>query len=133
MMVKKGFTLVELLAVILIAGILALVATPILRGRIDSAKWSEGKAIAGTIASALRIYCVEKGEEVGVPELGDLGFVESDLKGKYFNYKSYSWTVTYDDISKSHLYTVTIKRPEGISSPDRFILDQSGQWTAEND
>jgi general secretion pathway protein G len=38
----KGFTLVELMVVILIVSILAAVAIPILRGRIDAAKWSEG-------------------------------------------------------------------------------------------
>jgi prepilin-type N-terminal cleavage/methylation domain-containing protein len=51
---KNAFTMVELLAVVLIVGILAAVAVPLMSGRIDSSKWSEGKAAMGTIASALR-------------------------------------------------------------------------------
>ena len=43
----KGFTLVELMVVILIVSILAAVAIPILSGRIDAAKWSEGKVNDG--------------------------------------------------------------------------------------
>ena len=52
---KNAFTLLELLTVIIIAVILASVAIPILRARVDAAKWSEGKAVAGTIAQAIRL------------------------------------------------------------------------------
>ena len=58
---RKGFTLIELMVVVLIVGILAAVAIPLMRGRIDSAKWSEAKSAMGTIATALRAYASEKG------------------------------------------------------------------------
>jgi prepilin-type N-terminal cleavage/methylation domain-containing protein len=67
---RKGFTLIELMVVILIVGILASVAIPMMRGRIDSAKWSEGKAIAGSIATSLRVHVAEKGSAfTAVPTL----------------------------------------------------------------
>ena len=73
---RKGFTLIELMVVILIVGILAAVAIPILRGRIDAAKWSEGKAMMGSIGTAIRAYHAEKRnlEYVGgiADRLGDM-------------------------------------------------------------
>lgn len=90
---KKGFTLVELMVVVLIVGILASVAIPLMRGRVDSAKWSEGKAAAGTIATALRAYAAEKGDQgTYPPSLSELGFTDSDLHGTYFDISNYAIT-----------------------------------------
>ena len=61
-MKTKGFTLIELMVVILIVGILAAASVPMMRGRIDSAKWSEANATAGTIKSAVRVYFAEYGD-----------------------------------------------------------------------
>ena len=69
-MSKKGFTLVELMVVILIVAILAAVAIPIMRGRVDAAKWSEGKAMMGTIATAIRAYVAEVDKDI--PDLSTL-------------------------------------------------------------
>ena len=50
----QGFTLIELLIVVLIVGILAAVATPIYLGYIRDAKAAEGKAIAGSVWTAVQ-------------------------------------------------------------------------------
>jgi len=56
---KKGFTLVELVIVIIIVGILSIVAVPIYKGYTDRAKESEGKALLGSINTAEKVYFAE--------------------------------------------------------------------------
>lgn len=88
---RKGFTLIELMVVILIVAILAAVAIPILRGRIESAKWSEGAAIAGTIKTAAKVAYAEDSATAPTgainvaATLTILGFQAADLTGHYFD------------------------------------------------
>jgi len=51
---QQGFTLIELLIVILIVGILAAVAAPIYLGYVKDAKTAEGKAVAGSLWTAVQ-------------------------------------------------------------------------------
>lgn len=91
----RGFTLVELMVVIMIIGVLASIIIPILSGRIDSAKWTEANAVAGTIRTAVSTYVACKGLSDSRTDLVNkslddsdtraaLGFKESDLEGTYF-------------------------------------------------
>ena len=91
----KAFTLIELMVVILIVGILAAASVPLMRGRVDSAKWSEANATAGTIRAAVRVAFAEKGTaptgklDVAATQTA-LGFTANDLKGTYFVAGDYS-------------------------------------------
>jgi type IV pilus assembly protein PilA len=128
---RKGFTLIELMVVILIVGILAAVAIPIMRGRIDSAKWSEGKAGAGSIRTAARAFMAEHGPAWGGVwanvTLADLGFQAGDLTGKYFVDADYAFACTGYDV-----YTVTVTAggsADAPSTPAVVTLDQTGAFT----
>jgi len=54
---KKAFTLIELLAVIIILAIVALIATPIILDVVDDAKNSAAKSEAAMIVSGVNNYC----------------------------------------------------------------------------
>jgi prepilin-type N-terminal cleavage/methylation domain-containing protein len=134
---RKSFTLIELMVVILIVGILAAVAIPIIRGQIDSAKWSEGKVAMGTIATALRAYAAEKDTAgnygKGLPTLEELGFTAEDFQGKYFRISNYEVSKTsYKAGGKKgkggFKYTITATAPEGITTPPKITLNEKGEW-----
>ena len=129
---RKGFTLIELIIVILIACILAAIAVPILRGRVDSVKWSEGKAAMGTIASALRMYAAENdaGGNYGnnLPTLEELGFTAGDFQGRYFDISNYEVSKTSYKAGKKFKYKITATAPAGITSPSEITLNEKGEW-----
>jgi type II secretory pathway pseudopilin PulG len=72
--------------VVIIVGILAAIIIPLLLSRVEKSKYSEGKAIAGQIATAVRAYVAEEGDTALVaPDLvNELGFKTNELDGKYF-------------------------------------------------
>lgn len=78
--------------VVLIIGILAAVAVPLMSSRIDASKWSEAKSTTGTIASALRSYTAEKGGFTTTPTLAEIGLTNNDLDGTYFSHHAYAIT-----------------------------------------
>jgi len=135
---RKGFTLIELMVVILIVAILAAVAIPILRGRIDAAKWSEGKAMMGTIATSIRAYAAEKADAVPVAALAggfaawgsELGFLAPDFDGTYFDNTNFTIAdPIYDPAAGTLTFSITATAGTGITSPTTFTLTQDGVWT----
>jgi prepilin-type N-terminal cleavage/methylation domain-containing protein len=107
---REGFTLVELMVVVLIVGILAAVALPLMSGRINSAKWTEANAACGTIATAIRAYSAQTGPGAAIPTGAlatsatattatgtALGINAADLQGTYFGATSYSITSAASD------------------------------------
>jgi len=126
---KKGFTLIELMVVILIVGILAAVAIPILRGRIDAAKWSEGKAMMGSIATAIRAYHAEKGTGGTAPTAivgtgaTELGFLAADLTGTYFTNTQF----TMSGVAMNPL-AFSISCTNANLNPTTYTLSQAGVW-----
>jgi hypothetical protein len=104
-----------------------------LGGRIDEAKWTEGKAGAGTILTSIKVYAATYGPEgtygKNLPVLKDMGMSPSDLDGMYFDSTNYSWMTGYDAETKTLMFIIDITRPAGIASgPSVIMLDQDGNW-----
>lgn len=124
---RNGFTLIELMVVIMIVGVLAAVAVPIFRDRTKQSKWTEGAATAGTIRKALRSYYAEDpiaaaamaGSTVNTVQ-GTLGFFAGDLTGRYFQASNFTITA----IDGSGNATITVAAPAGLNGSG--ILSSAG-------
>lgn len=56
---KKGFSLIELIIVLIIVGILSSIAGPMIGNTQDKARWSECVNTLGAIRNAVKLYYVE--------------------------------------------------------------------------
>lgn len=108
---EAGFTLVELMIVIVIVGILAAVAVPIYQGNITKAKMTECDSALGTIRTAERVYYAENGKYATT--LADLGFSSNELDGKYFSQTDYTISSTNVDSN----YTIICTNTGILGSP----------------
>lgn len=131
-MKTKGFTLIELMVVILIVGILAAASIPLMRGRIESAKWSEANAMAGTVRSAARVYFAENGSIATTTTMKQLGFDSGDLDGTYFSEACFKITKVAEDNSGNVEVTVDADSSAKTKKPSgKYVLETDGDWVKQ--
>ncbi len=138
---KKAFTLVELMVVILIVGILAAVAIPLMQGRIDKAKWSEANATAGTIKTAIRAYAAETSVSTAAANCvgtldttsiqGYLGFESTDLEGTYFTASDYEVISITEDADNGVQIVVTVTASKTDAPTGSYQLEADGDWVKQ--
>ena len=96
---QSGFTLVELMIVVIVIGILATVAVPMYQLIPERSRATEADAALGAIRSAMRVYYGEHGTYVNanfvnggaVTAWGILSVSDTDLAGRYFSTECYTF------------------------------------------
>ena len=135
---RKGFTLIELMIVILIVAVLAAVLVPMMRARIDAAKWSEARSGIGNIASGVRAYWAEHQDVAGTAAFVDPAITDvcaaGDLNGKYFVDSCYAISAITETTS-SIVFTVTCTadataRPNAPTNPALISLTVNADGTS---
>ena len=111
-------------------GILAAASIPLMRGRIESAKWSEANAMAGTVRSAARVYYAENGSISTSTTMTDLGFDSGDLDGTYF--ESACFTITNAGTDGNVEVTVDASKSTKTKAPSgSYVLETDGDWVKQ--
>jgi len=99
---KKGFTLVELMIVVIIIGILTAVGVPLYMGYVKDAKVASAQAVIGTIVNAEKLYSQKNDTFVNV---ADFSVVPNALGIDVRDATQY-WTITVTNAT-ALIFTVT--------------------------
>jgi prepilin-type N-terminal cleavage/methylation domain-containing protein len=96
---NRGFTLVELMIVVIVIGILAAVAIPMYQVVPERSRGTEAIAALGLVREAMRVYYAEHGtyenaafvDGASVTVGGILSVTDDDLLGRYFSSECYTF------------------------------------------
>lgn len=134
---KKGFTLVELLAVIVILAIIALIATPIILNVIDDAKTNAAKNSAYGYIDALEKANAQdmlSSESINVlsgaytiASDGTLTYSEKPVSVKFKGTKPTGGTLTYADGKLTANSTITVDGKTFKSDADGKLTLSTGK------
>lgn len=107
----RGFTLIELAIVVVIAAILAAVALPIYQGMVDDAKYSEAEATVGSIATGLDTYRGRFGTYDSAAGGGagayDVALINTALKVDVRNAAAKGWAISATATPTTYLAIAT--------------------------
>jgi len=123
---KKGFTLLELLIVIIIVGVLATLALPnFLRG-VERARWAEAKSILGALRGAQIRYKAQHEVFSINNTLGELDVnLTGGAAGKFFTFSA------ADDPNNS-TYIAAARRNSGDYNGETISINETGDFKYSN-
>jgi len=132
---RSGFTMIELMVVVLIVAILAAILVPFLTAKLETARWTEARAGCGTLATAIRATWAEQAEEeFAMSTSPETYLTVGDLRGKYFSAGDY--TITFGPTSTQYpvAYTISVGKPKAPTqtvtwTKAGYSLDYTGKWT----
>lgn len=120
---NKGFTLIEILVVVVILGILATIIVPRVMGRPEEARMIKAKVDIKAIETALSLYKIDNGS-YPTTEMGLRALVEKPAQGvKHWRDGGYLSKVPADPWGATYVYL----SPGGHGEYDLFSMGADGE------
>ncbi|MGJ7573588.1 type II secretion system major pseudopilin GspG [Variovorax sp. RB2P76] len=120
---QQGFTLIEIMVVLVIMGVLAALIVPNLMGRPDQARATAARQDVGALMQALKLYRLDNGEYPSAAQ-GLRALVEKPASGKVPpNWRSYLERLPGDPWGKPYQYL----NPGTNGEIDVFSLGADGE------
>ncbi|MBQ3834043.1 MAG: prepilin-type N-terminal cleavage/methylation domain-containing protein [Elusimicrobia bacterium] len=116
----KGFTLVELIIVIVIIGILTIVAVPIFSGYIKKAKQTEAKTLLNQIGTFEKVYHVEHSTFYTSPTTNFDRFMNIDARNNSY-FTAYYVNADLYNFSAVAVHTEPLTLTGSLTGPSSFI------------
>jgi general secretion pathway protein G len=128
---SSGFTLIEIMVVVLILGLLAALVVPKIVGRTDEARVTKAKADIKAIESALNLFKIDNGFYPTSAE-GLAALVQAPPRAKRWNPDGYldkvpvdPWSVEYIYQSDGRQIIVASMGADGVEGGDGYNADIS--------
>ena len=126
-MKRTGFTLVELIIVIVIVGILSVISVPVYRGYIEKAIMAEGQTLLNAIGKAELAYHLQNKRFLEVKRTDYSSVLNVDARGgKYF--KSFYAELSGSSMSGMDMYRATTTFSKAESSIQKSFYYNSARY-----
>ena len=129
---KKGFTLVELVIVIVIVGILSAISVPVYRGYVEKAVMAEGKTLLGAIAKAELAYHVQHKRFVAINKTQASKKLGVDARGGKYFYAFYTEVSGTVESGMPALLKVGAAISKTNQAINKVVADNGGGYTYDH-
>jgi len=132
---EGGFTLIEIMVVLVILGALAIISVPVYSNYVNRAKINEAISNVDALANAIRIYKMENGKWPSKDDLtkdntiaGTLKVV--DINETYFTIENWTVPAYNQDLT----IRLTAKSDSGLTGSINYIItpEYKGKWGEDN-